>query len=64
MEAIASSVVSVAPSSSAVRASIRATSTATLPFPIDHRALSGEVERESLEVGVAVVPGDEGGRGP
>ena len=31
----------------------------------DHdRPLAGEVEREVLEIGVAVVPGDELGRGP
>src|SRR4029079_10979518 len=32
--------------------------------PDHHRALVGEVELEVLEIGVAVVPGDERGRGP
>ncbi len=35
-----------------------------VPVPDDDGALAGEVEVEVLEVGVAVVPGDEGRRGP
>ncbi len=62
--AIASSVVSVGASSSAVSASIRATSTATFPLPITTARSDGEIEREVLEVGMAVVPGDERRRGP
>ena len=46
-----------------VSASIRATSSATFPFPTTTARSHGEVERELLEVGMAVVPGDElGGR--
>ena len=60
---IAASVVSVGASSSSVSASMRATSSATFPFPIDDDALVREVELEVLVVRVAVVPGDElGGR--
>ena len=43
---------------------MRATSTATLPFPITTARSPREVELEVLVVGVAVVPGDELGRGP
>ena len=57
------SVVSVGASSSGVSASIRATSSATLPLPTTTARSPDEVELELLEVGVAVVPGDElGGR--
>ena len=46
-----------------VSASMRATSSATFPLPMTTARSSGEVEVELLEVGVAVVPGDElGGR--
>ena len=63
MAAIASSVVSVGASSSAVSASMRAQSTATLPFPITTTRSCERSNSSVLEVGVAVVPGDEcGGR--
>ena len=60
---IAASLVSVGASSSRVRASMRAMSSATLPTPITTARSTSKVERDVLEVGMAVVPGDElGGR--
>ena len=47
-----------------VSASIRATSTATLPFPTTIARSPERSNSRLLEVGMAVVPGDEGGRGP
>ena len=43
---------------------MRAQSIATLPFPITTARSHVEVELEVLEIGVAVVPGDERRRGP
>ncbi len=61
---IAASVVSVGASSSRVSASMRATSSATLPFPMTTARSCERSNSRLLEVGVAVVPGDELGRGP
>ena len=61
---IAASVVSVGASSSRVSASIRATSTRDVAVADDDGPLDVEVDRHVLEVRVAVVPGDEGGRRP
>ena len=56
---IAWSAVSVLRSSSALNASMRAQSIATLPLPIDHHPLAAEVELTVGMVGVAVVPAHE-----
>ena len=62
--AIASSVVSVGSISSAVSASIRATSTATFPLPTTTARSAERSNGTILEVRVAVVPGDERRRRP
>ena len=56
---IAASVVSVGASSSGVSASMRATSSATLPFPITTARSTSRSNAQLLVVGMAVVPGDE-----
>ena len=61
---IAASVVSVGASSSRGQREHPRDVDRDVAVPDHDRALAGEVELEVLEVGVAVVPGDELGRGP
>ena len=61
---MAASVVSVGASSSLGQREHPRDVERDVAVPDDDRALVGEVELEVLEVGVAVVPGDELGRGP
>ena len=62
--AMAASVVSVGASSSEVSASMRATSSATFPFPITTARSCERSNASCWMVRVAVVPGDELGSGP